>query len=795
MFQNYLKIALRSLRANRVSSFVNIGGLAIGMAVALLIGMWIYNELSFDKQFRNYDRIGMVMQNQTISGEIQTWSGQAMQLAPELRNRYGSNFRHVVLSSSRTDLLLYSDKRLLKQGRYMEPGVIDMFSMNMIRGNRTALNDMNSVIISQSAAKALFGDSDPIGKVIKIRNKLDVAVTGVYEDFPDNSIFANLAFMAPFQLLVKSDNLEQRVGWGNSWFQIFVQIADNTTMEKVSAAIKDSKLRRVLVEDDDARFKPEIFLHPMRDWHLRDDFKNGKNAGGDIQYVWLFGTIGFIVLLLACINFMNLSTARSEKRAKEVGIRKTIGSLRSQLIGQFFSESLLVALLAFFGSLLLVVLILPFFNEVAGKKMELPLSQPLFWLAGIGFTICTGLIAGSYPALYLSSFRPVKVLKGTFKAGRLAALPRKALVVVQFTASVALIIATVIVFRQIQFARNRPIGYDNNGVINMTVKSEEMHEHFEAFKIDLLQTGLVENIARSETPLTQTYVTNMGFSWPGEDPHFQDEFVTVGVTPEFGRTMGWHIKQGRDLSRALASDSLSFVINESAARYMGLSNPVGTQVKWGDDNGTFTIVGVVEDMITQSPYQPVKQMIFYLRPGNLSTVNIKLKPSTGTSEALQQIGALYKKYDTVNPFEYRFVDQEYANKFKGEERIGKLAGFFAVLAVLISCLGLFGLASFVAEQRTKEIGVRKVLGASVFNLWRLLSKEFVVLVFISVFIAAPVAHYFMQQWLQHFEYRTAISWWIFAGAGLGALIITLATVSYQSIKAALMNPVKSLRTE
>jgi putative ABC transport system permease protein len=795
MFRNYLKIALRGLGANRVSSFINIGGLAMGMAIALLIGMWIYSELSFDKQFPNYDRIATVMQNQTFgTGDVQTWGSQAMQLGPELRNRYGGNFKHVAMSSFRDQLLLsYGDKRLIKLGRYAEPGIIDLLSMNMIRGNKTALQEMNSVIISQSTAKALFGETDPIGKVIKIINKLDVKVTGVYEDFPPNSSFAGEEFMAPFQLLVKTDNLEQTLTWGNSWFQIFVQIADNTTMEKVSAAIRDSKLKRVLVEDDDARFKPEIFLHPMRDWHLRDNFKNGKNAGGNIQYLWLFGITGLIVLLLACINFMNLSTARSEKRAKEVGIRKTIGSLRSQLVGQFFIESLLVALFAFCLSLVLVVLALPFFNEVAGKKMQLPLTESTFWLAGIGFTIFTGLIAGSYPALYLSSFRPVKVLKGTFKAGRLAALPRKMLVVVQFTASVALIIATVIVFRQIQFAKNRPIGYNYNGVINVSVKSGELQKHFEAFKTELLQTGLIENIAQSQSSLTATYATNSGYKWQGKDPNFQDEFITVGITAEFGKTIGWRIKQGRDLSPELASDSQSIVINESAARYMGLNNPLGVQMIRGDER--LTIVGVVEDLITQSPYQPVKQMFFHQLADDLGLANIKLKPSAGASEALQKIGSIYKKYDAVNPFEYRFLDQEYAKKFIGEERVGKLAGFFAVLAVLISCLGLFGLASFVAEQRTKEIGVRKVLGASVFNLWRLLSKEFVVLVFISIFIAAPVAWYFMQNWLQNFEYRTGVSWWIFALTGLGALMITLATVSYQSIKAALMNPVKSLRTE
>jgi ABC-type antimicrobial peptide transport system, permease component len=794
MFRNYLRIALRSLRANRVSSVVNIGGLAIGMAVALLIGMWIYSELSFDKQFPHYDRMATVMQNQTFEGEVQTWGSQALQLGPELRNRYGSNFKHVVMSSFRDQLLLsYDDKRLIKLGRYAEPAIIDLLSLQMIQGNATALNDMNSVIISQSTAKAFFGDSNPMGKRMKLVNKLDVTVTGVYKDLPVNSTFAGEAFIAPWQLLATSENLEQTVTWGNSWFQIFVEIAANTTMEKVSAAIKYSKLKRVLVEDDDARFKPEIFLHPMRNWHLRDQFKNGKNSGGAIQYVWLFGVVGIIVLLLACINFMNLSTARSEKRAREVGIRKTIGSLRSQLIGQFFGESILVAFLAFVLSLVLVILILPFFNEVAGKKMQIPLGQPLFWLTAMGFTLFTGLLAGSYPALYLSSFRPVKVLKGSFRVGRLAALPRKVLVVVQFTASIALIIATVIVLRQIQFAKNRPVGYNINRLINIPVRSENMQQHFEAFKTELLQSGVVEEVAGSQAPLTTTYATNSGYQWQGKDPNFQDEFITMGVTPGFGKTMGWRIKQGRDFSPAFKGDSNSIIINESAARYMRVANPLGLQLTRGPER--LTIVGVVEDIVTQSPYQPVKQMFFHQLPGHLTTVNIKIKASPAGGEALQTIAAIYKNYDAVHPFEYRFLDQEYAKKFTAEERVGKLAGFFAVLAVMISCLGLFGLASFIAEQRTKEIGVRKVLGASVFHLWRLLSKEFLWLVLISVVMAAPLAYYCMHNWLQNFEYRTTVSAWVFAAAGLGTLIITVATVSYQSIKAAMMNPVKSLRTE
>jgi putative ABC transport system permease protein len=796
MFRNYLKIAWRALGKNRASAIINIGGLAIGMAVAMLIGLWILDELSFNKGIKNYNTIAQVMQNQTFNGEVQTWGSQAMQLGPELRNHYGSNFKHVVVSSFTNDhLLTVGDKKLVKPGDYVEPDITSMLALKMLKGSHAGLTDLNSIMLSGSLTKALFGDADPMGKIVTLDNKLPVKVTGVYEDLPDNSSFSNLHFIAPFQLMVKSEKfVEGNVNWGNSWFRVLVQIAGNTTMQAVSAHIKDAKLKGVLkAGDDDDRFKPELFLFPISRWNLYGDFKNGLPNGGRIQYVWLYGTIGLFVLLLACINFMNLSTARSQKRAREVGIRKTIGSLRWQLIGQFFSESLLVVLMAFVIAIALAQLALPFFNEVAGKKMTLKYDNPFFWFLCIGFCLITGLIAGSYPALYLSSFKPVKVLKGTFKLGRFATIPRKVLVVVQFTVSVMMIIGTIIVFRQIQFAKNRPIGYNTNGLISIPVKTNAIRNHYNVFRNELLQTGAVAEVAGSESPVTNVYVTNSGYNWNGKDPQMTDDFSTVAITHEFGKTTGWQIVQGRDFNKELVSDSNGLIINESAVKYMGLKNPLGVQVLRGDEH--YTIIGVVKNLVMQWPYGKVRQMFFFMGYDRIGFVTIKIVPQAGVNDALSKIQAIYKKYDPDNPFEYKFSDQEYAKKFGNEERIGKLAGFFTLLAIFISCLGLFGLASFTAEQRTKEIGVRKVLGASVFNVWRLLSKEFFILVNVSLLIAVPVAYYFMHNWLQDYTYRTDISWWVFVIAGVSALVVTLLTISYQSIKAAFMNPVKSLRTE
>jgi ABC-type antimicrobial peptide transport system permease subunit len=798
MLKNFFLIAFRNLKKNKFSSLINIGGLAVGMAVSILIGLWILDEYSFDRNFPNHDRIAQVMQNQWINSETQTWSSEAFPLGDELRNTYGSNFKHVIMSSwTGGHILSFGDKHIKETGNYMEPGITDMLSLHMQEGNRAGLQDPASILISESTSRALFGAVDPINKRVTIDSKLDVQVTGVYKDLPFSSTFADLHFIAPWQLFAESEHFATRFNnpWGASWFQTFVQIADNANMDLVSAKIRDAKLNRIR-GNDDTRFKPALFLHPMNRWHLYGEFKNGVNTGGRIQYVWLFGIIGIFVLLLACINFMNLSTARSEKRAKEVGIRKSIGSLRRNLITQFYCESFLIAVLAFVFSILLVELSLPFFNGVAGKRISIPWSHPLFWLCGLGFSLLTGLIAGSYPALYLSSFNPVTVLKGSFRAGRFAALPRKILVVLQFTVSVIMIVGTIVIFQQIQFARNRPVGYDRGGLITIPLQTEEINKHFTVVRNELLKSGAVTMVAESENPVTDNYITNSGFQWRGKDPNLQEEFVSMAVDYDFGKTVGWQIKEGRDLSRNFRSDSTALIVNEAAAKFMGFQRPVGEIVKWGDSD-KYSIVGVVKNLVSRSPYETIRPTLYYL-PGSsqqLSNVNLRINPQLSVGGALAKIGDIFKRYDPAAPFVYKFADDEYAKKFDNEERIGRLSSGFAILAIFISCLGLFGMASFMAEQRVKEIGVRKVLGASVFNLWRLLSKEFVLLVLVSLIIAVPVAYYFMHRWLLNYDYRTGISWWIFAATVLGAILITLLTVSYQSIRAALANPVRSLRSE
>ena len=792
MLKNYFKIALRTLLRNKAFSAINIIGLSVGMAVAILIGLWIFDEMSFDKYHQKYDRIAQVMQSQTWNGVIGSQTAMPLPLAPELRAKYSGDFKNVVLSSWTFEhILAVGDRKFTKTGNFVEPKFPEMFTFKMLKGSQKGLKDPYSILISESVATALFGDTDPINKIVKVDNKTNVKVTGVYEDLPHNTTLNEVTFVLPWEMYLATENWvkNSQDQWNNNSFQTFAELNPNADFDKVSAKIRLVKFNH----DKQDAAKPMVFLHPMSKWHLYSEFKDGKIAGGRIQFVWLFGIIGVFVLLLACINFMNLSTARSEKRAKEVGVRKAIGSVRSQLITQFLSESLLIVVFAFVLTLVLVTLTLPWFNALSDKKMSILWANPYFWILSISFSLITGLVSGSYPAFYLSSFDPIRVLKGTFRVGRFAAVPRKVLVVIQFTVSVTLIIGTIIVYRQIQHAKDRPIGYSRDGLIAITINTPELVGHYDALRSDLLKTGAVYEMSQSSSPTTGVYSNQIGFNWEGKDPNLQALFGVIAVSHDYGKSVGWNFVEGRDFSRNFSTDTSGMVLNEAAAKFIGMKNPVGKNINWNDKN--YRIVGVIKNMVMESPYEPIKPTIFFINYGWANIINVKLNPAMSASASLEKVGEVFRRYNPGSPFDYKFADEQYALKFSGEERIGKLATFFACLAIFISCLGIFGLASFTAEQRTKEIGVRKVLGASVFNLWQLLSKDFVVLVMISFLIATPIAYYFMNGWLKNYEYRSEISWWIFGISGLGALIITLLTVSYQAVKAASANPVKSLRTE
>lgn len=791
MYRTYLKVGWRNLLKNKGYSVINISGLALGMTVAILIGLWVWDELSFNKYHKNYDRIAAVMQNATYVDKVETWTSESYQLGAELRNTYGSNFRYVVMSSfTQNPILSHKERALTKTGYFMEADGPEMLTLKMKKGVRTGLKDPRSILLSESTAYALFGEEEPLGQIVMIDNQFDVRVAGIYEDIPNNSSFNNMLFVASLDLLTK--NSSRNLSWFNNWLEVYIQLEENVDMASASNAIKDAKLKNV--GPDLIKFKPELFLHPMPKWHLYSEFKNGVSTGGRITIVWLFSVIGAFVLLIACINFMNLSTARSEKRAKEVGVRKVAGSLRGQLVRQFFIESFLMVLLAFVLSLVLVQLTLPWFNEVAGKTIGVIWANRWLWIFGLCIVFITAFISGSYPAFYLSSFRPSKVLKGTPQVGRTASIPRKVLVVVQFTVSVILTVGAIVIYQQIQFARNRPLGYSEGGLVIIPMKTNEVKQHYQVLRNELIGTGLVSEVSRSECMVTNMYWSDYGFDWKGKDPAMQDNVYRGAVDFEFGKSVDWKIKEGRDFSRDIASDSSAMILNEAAVAYMGLKEPIGEQVRiYGID---YNVIGVVGDMVSQSLYQPAQQTYFVIdRFNRFEFINVRVKAQAGVSNAIAEIERIFQRNNPATPFEYRFADEQVAEKFAFEARVGKLAGAFAVLAIIISCLGLFGLAAFVAEQRTKEIGVRKVVGASVLSVWKLLSKDFVILVLISCLVALPLSYYLMTGWLQQYSYRTPISWFVFVATTLSALLITLVTVSYQAIKVAMMNPVNSLRSE
>ena len=798
MIRNYLKIAWRNLQRSKAHSFINITGLSVGMAVAVLIGLWIWDEFSFDKNFDHYARIVRLAQHQTSNGDVGTQNNMPIPLGYKLREDYKSDFKYVVLSRTEGHIISAGDKKLNMQGNFMQPEAPYLFTFNMLKGNRSGLNDPSSIMLSAKMAKSLFNDADPVNQVIKIDNKFVVKVTGVYLDFPRSSSFRDIDFVSTWDLYMTTQPFLKQYAlneWGNNSWDIYAELQPGAKADNVSAKIKDLKLNGLKLQGDKlgVSYKPVVFLQPISRWHLYSEYKNGVNTGGEIEYVWMLGIIGGFVLLLACINFMNLSTARSEKRAKEVGIRKTVGSLRSQLIGQFFSESIMLALLAFFIALILTQLILSWFNQLVDKQMVMPWNNPLFWLCCLIFSLITGIIAGSYPAFYLSSFQPVKVLKGTFKAGRLASLPRRVLVVLQFTVSVTLIIGTIVVFKQVQFTKNRPVGYNRTGMVQIHMTTWAIHNQFIAFRSDLQRSGAVLEVAESGGPVTAVWNDNSDINWRGKPPGLQCDFGTIPISPEYGNTVGWTLLAGRNFSHESPSDSSAIILNEAAVKFMGLKNPIGETVKWYKN---FKVIGVAKDMVMTSPYNPVEPAIFYMSSYMGNYVDIRLNPGVSSHARLWPLSALSlpRSMTRQSPLT---INLPIKNMLPNLPTKNALASWPAFLPswLFISCLGLFGMASFMAEQRIKEIGVRKVLGASVFNLWKLLSRDFVGLVTISMLIAMPAAVYFMNSWLKDYNYHTEISWWVFAGTAAGAILITLLTVSFQGIKAALANPVKSLKTE
>jgi ABC-type antimicrobial peptide transport system permease subunit/AraC-like DNA-binding protein len=796
MFRNYLKIAWRNTLHNKVYSMLNIVGLATGMAVALLIGLWVINQYSYDRFLPNYKQLYQVEMNLTTQHNgTSTQTSIALPLTDVLKKEI-PGIRYVAEADNIGRMnhgLLVGDKKLYLEGGAAGSEFFKIFQYPFIKGNgNSALKELYSIVLTESTAKALFGDADPMGKNVRFDNSQNMIVTGIIRDIPANATL-QFNYLVPFAYSEATQGWikDGRTKWTYNSFSAYVALEPGVTYGQIAPKIRDIVNKR---SPEMRSLKPEVIMHPLADWHLYNDFKNGKAVGGFVEYVRLFSIIGMLVLAIACINFMNLSTARSEKRAREVGVRKAIGSARIDLVYQFLLESVLVTFISFLLGLLLVQLALPAFNTLTASDVHIPYGNIGFWGIMIVFVLFTGLIAGSRPAFYLSSFNPVKVLKGSIQTGKWASVPRKVLVVVQFTCSIALIISTVIVYQQIQYVKNRPTGYSADRLM-MTDMNSDLSQQYEALKNDLLSSGLVESVASSTSPATQVYSHFSLDKWPGKNAG--DESVNIGaiwVSDDYFKTLGMTFSGGHNFTGDWKSDTLNVIVNEAMVKRVGLKDPVNQLITINFNAKPVRIIGVVKDALMDSPYSPVEPAVFGHNPYGF-VVTYRLAKNASTHTAIDKIGKIFNKYNPAYPYQYKFVNDEYEHKFNLEVLVGKLAGVFAGLAIFISCLGLFGLAAYVAEQRTKEIGIRKVLGASIAQVWLLLSRDFIVLVVISCVVASPVAFYYLHNWLQKYTYRVSIGVGVFIASGIAAIVITLITISFQAIKAAIANPVKSLRSE
>jgi len=791
MLRNFLKVTLRNLWRNWSFSTINILGLAIGMAAALLIGLWINNELSYDRFYVNKDRIFQMYSRELTNGSVDVEGRTPSPLAAELKKDYpevevSSRFRTVYF------LLTEGEKQLNLEGAFADSGILSILDFPLLLGTaKTALNSPHSIVLTQHLAKSLFGDQDPMGKIVRIDSADNFTVTGVLRDLPANTQFT-FQYLLPWAYVDK-------LGWdaiGGTWqytnSAAFVLLKPDASASEFNTKVRDINKRHVPSGEGAER---EIFAYPITRDHLYDRVENGNLVAGRMHTVRFFMLIAVFILVIACINFMNLSTARSERRAREVGIRKVVGALRSSLIAQFIGESILLAVVAFILAIGIVELSLGAFDQIIGIPLSLDLGSPAFWLFASGFVIFTGFLAGSYPALFLSAARPVQVLKGVRTRVNDFINPRKVLVVLQFTFAIILISCTLIVENQLRYARNRDAGYAKDRLAFTFVQGDVL-PHYEAIRRDLLASGAVLSVTKTFSPMTRVWGMATGFSWPASTPADKSLYFTqYEADADFVKTTGTRVVDGRDLDlRTFSTDSTAALLNETAVRMMRLDHPVGSIIT--DAGGIpLHIVGVIKDFIIANPYAPVNPMIIRGLSTGYPVIHFRFNPNRPLTADVAATEKVFRHYNPQYPFECNFVDDIYNAKFRAEQQEGTLGILFAILTIFISCLGLFGLAAYMAESRTREIGIRKVLGASVTGITVLISGDFIKLVVIALVLATPIAWLSMNSWLQGFNYRIHIDGSIFILAGILAVGIALLTVSYQSIRAALANPIKSLRSE
>ena len=787
MLKNYFVVTLRNIFKNSVYSFINIAGLSIGIVCSLLILLWVEDEVSFDHFIPKSQRLYQVWVNAQFSGEINSWNSVPLPTYEAMKTQNSNIVNSAVSDWGGEHLLRWNETRITKTAYYVSEEFLEMFEFPLSSGSaETVLDDPYSIVLTASTAKALFNDDDPINKVVRFNDQYDLKVTGVLDDLPENSSF-EFDFLVTWKLNALKEWIQNNNdNWGNYSFQVYVELNNPENELDVEQAII-----HLLQENGEEDMKPEFFLHPMRRWRLHSTFENGQESGGRNDFIRLFTIIAIFILVIACINFMNLATARSERRAKEVGIRKSIGSNRYELILQFLGESLFIAIVSFIVALLVAQLVLPAYNDLVNKQLSIPYASLSFWLFSIGVILFTGLVSGSYPAFYLSSFQPVTVLKGKVTTGRQVSAPRKVLVTLQFGFAILLIIGTIVIFRQIQLVKSRDLGYDQENLISIFT-NDELDKNYYTLKDELEQSGAVLSVTRSNGAITMINSNNF-VGWPGKPEDLKVIFTTVATEYDYARTMGIEVLMGRDFSKEFKSDTAAIIINKAGLDLMDLDDPIGTELDlWG---GKRTLIGVVDNVLMGSPNEAIKPLFMIMDPDWVNVISVRLKKTNDLSATLAQVEDIFEKHNPAYPFEYTFADEAFQKKFTTVEMTSKLATLFASLAIVITGLGLFGLASFTAEQRTKEIGIRKVLGASITSLVGLVSKEFSLLVIISFAISGPISWWLLDQYLDRYAIRTAIDWWVFPLTGGVALLFALIIVSNQAFRAAKANPAESLRSE
>ncbi|MFT4203130.1 MAG: ABC transporter permease [Chitinophagaceae bacterium] len=791
MFKNYFKTAFRSLLRNKGFSTLNILGLAIGMASALLIMLWVVNETSTNRFFKKADR-SYVLYNRGkgFDGVVDLWQMTPNVLGTTLKQDY-PEVEDMTRYSYYSFLFTVGEKKLYANGGFVDSGFLKMFDFPLAYGNATnALTSNNSIVLTEKLSKQLFGNANPVGKTVKIDSSDLFTVSAVLKDLPSNTTF-NFDYLLPW-------NYREKLGWEspnwtNNFCMTYITLTPGTELNRFN-----NKIKNITIEHTKGSKLPsnyEVNAYPFTKSYLYDKVENGKYVAGHGVMVRLFGVVAGIILLIACINFMNLSTARSEKRAKEVGVRKVVGARKASLVGQFLMESVLISLCAYIIALGIALLVLPFYNHLIGKELTIPIENIYFILFSIGFILFTGLLAGSYPAFFLSAFNPVKVLKGTYRKAQSRVNPRSVLVVVQFTFAIVLIVSTIIISRQIHYIQSRDRGYNKDALL-YSLFSGDMEKNYPVIRQELISSGAVTSVSKTMSPITERWSRGIGYSWTGSNEKSKMlSFDKFASDADLVKTLNLTLLEGRDINiYNYPADSNAVLLNETAIKKMGLTHPIGTKLTtdWGEH---WKVVGVIKDFIIESPTDNVAPMMIYGPMSWFGAMHYRLNPAHPIAENLKKIESIFKKYNPDYPFDYKFTDAIYAEKFVNIERTGTLTNLFSGLTIFISCLGLFGLAAYMAEARTKEIGVRKVLGASVASITTLLSKDFLKLVIIALVIAIPIAWYVSVNWLQNYEYRINVPIWAFALAGLLSITIALLTVGILSLRAARANPVKSLRTE